>query len=53
MCCIEYTAITWEVARGNYGGDYLSPANFLGGSTSCVAVLASGTDAHCAGAYQV
>jgi len=48
MCCIEYTALTWEVARGNYE-NLMAPANF-GDEITCVAKIAKGTDPHCAGA---
>merc|ERR1719422_1474088 len=51
MCCIEYTALTWEVARGNYEATVNAPANF-GKAVNCVVDVSEGTDPHCAGAQQ-
>ena len=49
MCCIEYSALTWEVARGNYKN---SAATNFGTAVDCVTIVAKGSDPHCAGAYQ-
>jgi len=51
MCCIEYTATTWEVARGSY--DNLNANALAAMLVDCVIVDSNlGTDPHCAGAFQ-
>ena len=50
MCCIEYTATTWEVARGSY--DNLNANALTKMLVNCVVSANDGTDPHCAGAFQ-
>jgi len=51
MCCIEYTALTWDVQRGTY--DNLNNMVLVNSQmTTCVAAADAGTDSHCAGAFQ-
>merc|ERR1719433_239241 len=51
MCCIEYTATTWELARGNYDNYNLANVLVAAITGNCVALAASNNEPHCAGAY--